>query len=238
MSRPRAVPSLIAVGLASLAAACSPPSPPSPPPAPAAAASAPAPVDAAPVATGPAWQRLRGAGLVGKDGYGLDLCGEASQRIAVLDPAAQRMLDAFLDQGARSFRFDGWGEPTAEGRVRVVSFERLAPEGLSCEESLDGFSAKAVGTEPFWAIEVAAHGTSLQRPDAPEALGSTRVLADSPTEKRYASDTGAGLLELTLVAGDCSDGMSDTLYGWTARASLAGESLAGCGYAGRAKLDR
>ena len=84
------------------------------PPANAAASAAPAadavavPVAAAPAE--PSAMRLRGAGEMGKDGYGITLCGEDQQRIATLEPAAQAVLDAFVSAGHREFRMDAVGE--------------------------------------------------------------------------------------------------------------------------------
>ena len=76
-------------------------------PAPAAPAAA-TPVAASVAAATPRAMRVRGAGVVGKDGYGVTLCGEDVQRIVELEPAARTVLDAFLANGARQFRVDAW----------------------------------------------------------------------------------------------------------------------------------
>ena len=54
----------------------------------------PPPIDTAPVATTPTGsteQRVRGTGVMGKDGYGITPCGESSQRMADFGPEAAQI---------------------------------------------------------------------------------------------------------------------------------------------------
>ena len=214
-----------------LAAACSK-APDAPAPATSAAAANAAPAAAAPA--GPRAMRLRGAGLMGKDGYGITLCGEQSQRITTIDPPAQAVLDAFLASGAREFRVDAWGDFIGRDKLRIRSFERLATEGLGCDERESRFTVKANGTEPFWHLEIDGGQGSFSRPDHEEAMGAVKDLSTGDGTLRYEIDTLAGRIQATVSPGACSDGMSDTTYGWNAEVVTAGETLKGCAVTGQA----
>jgi hypothetical protein len=97
-------------------------------PAPAATVATAAPATPAVAAPEPvAGTRLRGTGIMGKDGYGITLCGEDQQRIAVLEPQAQQMLDGFLAGGAHEFAVDGWGDLVGMDKVHITTLEHIGP---------------------------------------------------------------------------------------------------------------
>jgi uncharacterized membrane protein len=88
---------------------------------------------------------------------------------------------------------------------------------------------RAVGTEPFWAVEIAGDGLKFSGADRPEdtALNSGPTMA--PGEAVWSGATGSGKsLKVTLTSGPCSDGMSDRVYPLTARVELGTEKFAGC----------
>lgn len=88
---------------------------------------------------------------------------------------------------------------------------------------------RALGTEPFWAVSITPDAlvySGLDRPEqraanaGPQVIGTTAV---------YKATTDAGQpIEVTLIATDCSDGMSDRTYPLTARVVIGGETLSGC----------
>lgn len=82
----------------------------------------------------------------------------------------------------------------------------------------------ALGTEPFWAVEVRTSGLKLSRP------GVADVVTANPgpkVEGAKAVWAGEGLV-LTLKQGQCSDGMSDRTYAYAAQVMLAGTTMKGC----------
>ena len=204
------------------------------------AASAPAPADApAPAATAapatPSAMRLRGAGLMGKDGYGFTLCGEDTQRIATLEPAAKAVLEAFLAGGAREFRIDAWGDLVGSDKLTLRAIERVGTEGLGCDEREFRYLFKAYGTEPFWNLDLDVAQGTFSRPDHESVSGEMKQAAPGENGVRqFSVDTLAGRIEATLTPGPCNDGMSDTTFGWTSQVTTGGETLRGCAYAGPA----
>ena len=223
-----------ACSAALLAAACgkSPEAPaagtPAAPAAPAAAAAPAAPAE-------PMAMRLRGAGLMGKDGYGITLCGEHTQRIASIEAPAKAVLDAYFAAGGkREFRVDAWGDFVGLDKVRVRSIERITEDGLGCDERESRYTVKAAGTEPFWHLVIDGGQGSFTRPDHDEASGEARTTSTGDGVRRYEIQTLAGTLQATITPGACNDGMADMIYGWTAEVTTAGETLKGCATTGQA----
>jgi uncharacterized membrane protein len=192
-----------------------------------AAEPAPAPAAPAPLA------RFRGKAIMGKDGWGLTVCGEDTQRIVTFKPEAQAVLDGFLAGGQKEFFLDGWGHDVG-GKPEFVSIDRVYTEGPGCDEKDLGVALfRAKGNEPFWSIDVTPSGVILQRPEEESLTAEYQPLETADGGVRhFIGDTTAGKLELTLTPGTCSDGMSDTVYGWNATASINGTPLKGCAYSG------
>ena len=196
---------------------------------------APPPLEPAPVATTPAaagLQRVRGKGVMGKDGYGITPCGESTQRMADFGPEAAPVLDTFLASGAREFFIDAWATPGADGRLAITRIERIYTEGPSCDEALGGVAFFARGNEPFWSVRSGQDGVILERPGVAAISGPFNGVTEANGARRIESETPSGPLVVQLTPVPCSDGMSDSIYGWTVKASLRNEAWSGCGFAG------
>ena len=86
----------------------------------------------------------------------------------------------------------------------------------------------AVGTEPFWTLKIRPASMTLARPDHPEvATANPGVRADGD-QGVWDGTVGERRLVLRLTPGDCSDGMSDRHYGYSAEVWTDGETLRGC----------
>ncbi len=87
----------------------------------------------------------------------------------------------------------------------------------------------ARGTEPFWNLTIDGAHFRLTRPDQPDLAieaGGAVVQSGRATWVTKAAD--GRQVTVVLYAGDCSDGMSDTKYPYTAEVTLLDESLHGC----------
>lgn len=92
-----------------------------------------------------------------------------------------------------------------------------------------GQTVRAVGTEPFWGVEITPRdltytavdhdGLTVANP-GPTIQGTTAVYA--------AAGADGTTLVVTLIATECSDGMSDRVYPLTARVELGDQTLSGC----------
>jgi uncharacterized membrane protein len=88
---------------------------------------------------------------------------------------------------------------------------------------------RAIGAEPFWSVEITPETLAYSAVDSaglraanpgPTIQGTTAVYAAA------ASDGTA--LVVTLIATECSDGMSDRTYPLTARVEVGQQTLNGC----------
>ena len=92
-----------------------------------------------------------------------------------------------------------------------------------------GQPLRAIGTEPFWSVEITPETLAYS------AVDSSGLRADNPgptlqgTTAVYAAAAGDGTtLVVTLIATECSDGMSDRTYPLTARVEVGRQTLNGC----------
>ena len=88
---------------------------------------------------------------------------------------------------------------------------------------------RALGTEPFWGIEVSLDEivfTGVDRADF-RAPGPVLRLAGAGAVFT-AKDAKGAELTLTLKPDKCSDGMSDWVYPLSAEVKVGGETLSGC----------
>ncbi|AQR60358.1 hypothetical protein BZG35_00825 [Brevundimonas sp. LM2] len=89
---------------------------------------------------------------------------------------------------------------------------------------------RVLGTEPFWAVDIADARVILTRPGVADVAAAASSPVVTGTTAVYSGTTDGGqTLVLTLIATECSDGMSDRVYPLTARVELGEETLNGCG---------
>lgn len=86
----------------------------------------------------------------------------------------------------------------------------------------------AVGTEPFWTLKIRAASMALARPDHAEVTTANPGVRADGDQGVWDGTLGEQRLVLRLTPGDCSDGMSDRRYGYSAEVWIDGETLRGC----------
>jgi len=96
---------------------------------------------------------------------------------------------------------------------------------------------RALGTEPFWSVDLTGTEMVYTAPEPPEQRARQPNPVVQGTTVTYAAETADGtVLEVTLVATECSDGMSDRTYPLTALVKLGDRELTGCAAATAAIL--
>ena len=97
---------------------------------------------------------------------------------------------------------------------------------------------RALGTEPFWSVELTADRLAYDSPEGGETTASRPDMVLQGTVAGFEGVTDKGsTLSLTLTATECSDGMSDRTYPLTAIVKLGDRTLTGCA-ASSAALER
>lgn len=104
----------------------------------------------------------------------------------------------------------------------------------SAAETFDAISPQEqvsyIGTEPFWGGAAGAGMATYSTPENPDGT-------EFPVQ-RFAGNNGLGIsgemdgqaFDLTVTPGDCSDGMSDRTYPYTATLLVGGEQRQGCAW--------
>jgi uncharacterized membrane protein len=86
----------------------------------------------------------------------------------------------------------------------------------------------ALGTEPFWGLEIRTDQIKFSGMDRPDKLTANRgAVIEGDTATWRAASAGVDL-SVALTAGQCSDGMSDRTYPLKAHVEVGGELFDGC----------
>lgn len=92
-----------------------------------------------------------------------------------------------------------------------------------------GKPVRALGTEPFWSVEITRDALIYTRVDQPAQRAPNRGATVQGTVATFASTTDLNqALNVALIATECSDGMSDRTYPLTARVEIGADTLSGC----------
>ncbi len=92
-----------------------------------------------------------------------------------------------------------------------------------------GQPVRALGTEPFWSVELTGTELVYTSPEPPEQRAPQPAPVVQGTTATYEAETADGTdLRVTLIATECSDGMSDRTYPLTAMVKLGDQDLTGC----------
>jgi uncharacterized membrane protein len=89
-----------------------------------------------------------------------------------------------------------------------------------------------VGTEPFWAMQIASETKTAKfsRPGEPDTeIGFPVETKGSSGAVVLTSTSPDGDIVMTLTKRECSDGMSDRKYPYEANVVYKGQTLTGCG---------
>lgn len=92
-----------------------------------------------------------------------------------------------------------------------------------------GQPVRALGTEPFWNVELTGTEMVYTGVDTPEQRAPQPDPVAQGTTATFESETADGTdLRVTLIATECSDGMSDRTWPLTAMVKVGDRDLTGC----------
>ncbi len=105
-----------------------------------------------------------------------------------------------------------------------------APEAAPVLAGVDlSKPVRALGTEPFWGVEITHDALVYTRMDQPEQRAPNRGATVQGTVATFTTTTQLNQpLNVALIATECSDGMSDRTYPLTARVEIGDQTLNGC----------
>ncbi len=116
-------------------------------------------------------------------------------------------------------------------RVAGVGFAALLLAACSPPSPLES-DFNLLGTEPFWAIQISKEDqtTTVSRPGESDArIGYPAESKGEGGAVVLTAPAPEGDIVMTLTRKECSDGMSDRTYPWSAVVVIEGTTLTGCG---------
>ena len=87
---------------------------------------------------------------------------------------------------------------------------------------------QALGTEPFWSIDVLGSKLLYTSPDVPQAVAIAASFAATGSQLRFSGTMMGKPVVLTIEPGTCSDGMSDTVYAYKSSFTWGKQTEQGC----------
>lgn len=88
---------------------------------------------------------------------------------------------------------------------------------------------RALGTEPFWAVDIGPGGLVYEGVDRPREVAPRGEVQLMGTVAVFSGMTDRNReLKVMLTETECSDGMTGRIYPLTARVEIGGETLNGC----------
>lgn len=103
------------------------------------------------------------------------------------------------------------------------------PAGAPAAEPSPATAYRALGTEPFWGLDISAEGLRFTTPDDPDGM---RFAPAEPVRSgdtlRWTSAAAGASLEARIWPGECSDNMSDKVWTHTSVVQLGATSYSGC----------
>jgi len=115
----------------------------------------------------------------------------------------------------------------APAAAPIAPAEPAAPTPAPSEFETD-FGAR--GTEPFWGADIKGGQIKITGVDRPELVATNAGLAALGDRAVWTAQAGKTAVVVTLVKGECSDGMSDLKYPYSAEVKVGDEVLKGCGF--------
>jgi uncharacterized membrane protein len=187
-------------------------------------------------------ERLRGAAFSAEGQIYLTLCG-AERPSKLLGPGLEELAEAlgYLEQGegGAPVPVELVGavrdQPGAGSMVQVSALNlALMPGGPDLCDFDGSFRYRAAGNEPFWSVAVLDGTLRYADPslEQPLELPATAFRVPGVSGPGWKGEDADRSLELQLIPGRCWDGMSGAAYPFTARLTLDGQQLEGCGEQG------
>lgn len=87
---------------------------------------------------------------------------------------------------------------------------------------------RALGTEPFWSIEIDGNRIAYSTADQPEKRVAQLTRRSSPSGLVLDGALDGRRIEIAIMRGACSDGMSDREYPYRTSVRLGAALLKGC----------
>ena len=110
----------------------------------------------------------------------------------------------------------------------VPGERKKQPKVPGADALVRGKRYQALGTEPFWSLEVLPGKLIYTSPEVQPGIAVTYTLTGQGKQLRYSGTLQGKPMVLTIEPGECSDGMSDTVYPYKASFTWGDRTEQGC----------
>ncbi len=97
--------------------------------------------------------------------------------------------------------------------------------GIAADEKVS-----LLGTEPFWGIEIDGDNASYSSPEELDGIAFPVTRFAGNNGLGYSGELDGRPVQIAITPGECSDGMSDRSYPFTATVTWGEATLYGCGF--------
>lgn len=119
-------------------------------------------------------------------------------------------------------------EPQAAAVAESMASAAARPSATPAVPALVKAHFQALGTEPFWSVEVLDGQLRYSSPDNPDGTSFAAVGRKAGDAYTYSGTMDGKAVMLFILEGTCSDGMSDTVYPYAATLTVDGKTERGC----------
>lgn len=94
----------------------------------------------------------------------------------------------------------------------------------------EGETIKLLGNEPYWGAKISDGTMVYSTPENIDGVSIPVTRFAGNGGLGFHGEWGGGPVQVAVTPGECSDGMSDRDYPFTATVKIGGADLVGCGY--------
>ena len=120
------------------------------------------------------------------------------------------------------------GSPTRTPPVSAEPTPIPAPKPSAAPTLVPSKHFQALGTEPFWSVEVLPGKMRFSSPEQLDGITFPATATSLGSGYRYVGTMANTKVTLTITPGKCSDGMSDRTYAFTAALTIGDRYMRGC----------
>ena len=162
-------------------------------------------------------------------------CGETSRRKVHMPKAPGFMAEALASAGDMPRFLIARGNLVGQDRAEILGLDLITTDAFDCDSRLEGLLYAGRGSELLWSLEVTPSAITFTA--APGAKAEVFPYAALVVEGQahVAEASGArGRLRIELRDEACTEKMTGTVFGLSARITTAGKTYSGCAWRGLA----
>lgn len=170
-----------------------------------------------------------------RDGGQFTACGETSRRRVRVSKATEALSSALASAGAKPRFLIASGNLVGQDQAEIFGLDLITTDAFDCDSRLDRALYAGRGNESLWTLEITPAGMTFTA--APGAKAEMFPFVDlvAQGQARVAEASGAhGTLRVELRDEACTEKMTGSVFGLSAKIMIGGKPYSGCAWRGLA----